>query len=145
MQAQLHRPPAHVTVGLKGLDAPSTFRQVLPRLSASQSFPDASTRSLRLSRISDRNPLTDSCTSPPARCRPIRTHSLRESLASAPPGGADRVRTGDPLLAKQVLSQLSYSPIDRYPRPPFPQAIVWWVWVDSNHRPHPYQGCALTT
>ena len=21
---------------------------------------------------------------------------------------------------------------------------VWWVWVDSNHRPHPYQGCALT-
>jgi hypothetical protein len=21
----------------------------------------------------------------------------------------------------------------------------WWVWVDSNHRPHPYQGCALTT
>ena len=26
-------------------------------------------------------------------------------------GGADRDRTGDPLLAKQVLSQLSYSPI----------------------------------
>ena len=26
-------------------------------------------------------------------------------------GGADRTRTGDPLLAKQVLSQLSYSPI----------------------------------
>ena len=26
------------------------------------------------------------------------------------PGGADRVRTDDPLLAKQVLSQLSYSP-----------------------------------
>ena len=20
----------------------------------------------------------------------------------------------------------------------------WWVWVDLNHRPHPYQGCALT-
>ena len=28
-------------------------------------------------------------------------------------GGADRDRTGDPLLAKQVLSQLSYSPIVR--------------------------------
>ena len=27
------------------------------------------------------------------------------------PGGADRDRTGDPLLAKQVLSQLSYSPM----------------------------------
>jgi hypothetical protein len=26
------------------------------------------------------------------------------------PGGADRARTDDPLLAKQVLSQLSYSP-----------------------------------
>ena len=25
-------------------------------------------------------------------------------------GGADRDRTGDPLLAKQVLSQLSYTP-----------------------------------
>ena len=24
-------------------------------------------------------------------------------------------------------------------------AYRWWVWVDSNHRPHPYQGCALTT
>ena len=22
--------------------------------------------------------------------------------------------------------------------------VIWWVWVDSNHRPHPYQGCALT-
>ena len=50
-------------------------------------------------------------------------------------GGADRDRTDDPLLAKQVLSQLSYSPmIDK----------GWWAWVDSNYRPHPYQGCALT-
>ena len=21
---------------------------------------------------------------------------------------------------------------------------IWWVWVDLNYRPHPYQGCALT-
>jgi hypothetical protein len=49
-------------------------------------------------------------------------------------GGADRDRTGDPLLAKQVLSQLSYSP-----------SFKWWAWVDSNYRPHPYQGCALAT
>jgi hypothetical protein len=27
-------------------------------------------------------------------------------------GGRDRDRTGDPLLAKQVLSQLSYTPTD---------------------------------
>ena len=22
---------------------------------------------------------------------------------------------------------------------------IWWAWMDSNHRPHPYQGCALTS
>jgi hypothetical protein len=27
-------------------------------------------------------------------------------------GGRERVRTADPLLAKQVLSQLSYTPIE---------------------------------
>ena len=21
----------------------------------------------------------------------------------------------------------------------------WWAWVELNHRPHPYQGCALAT
>ena len=55
-------------------------------------------------------------------------------------GGAEEDRTPDPLLAKQVLSQLSYSPIllsDRF-------EAEWWAWVDSNYRPHPYQGCALT-
>jgi hypothetical protein len=29
----------------------------------------------------------------------------------APKNGAGRVRTGDPLLAKQVLYQLSYDPV----------------------------------
>ena len=24
-------------------------------------------------------------------------------------------------------------------------ALSWWTWVDSNHRPHAYQACALTT
>ena len=48
-------------------------------------------------------------------------------------GGGERDRTDDPLLAKQVLSQLSYTPIS-----------PWWVWVDLNHRPHAYQACALT-
>ena len=31
--------------------------------------------------------------------------------------GDDRDRTGDPLLAKQVLSQLSYSPLNLYGGP----------------------------
>ena len=47
-------------------------------------------------------------------------------------GGAEEGRTPDLLRAKQALSQLSYGP------------KTWWVWVDLNHRPHPYQGCALT-
>ena len=36
----------------------------------------------------------------------------RRAISPRPyaPGGADRDRTDDPLLAKQVLSQLSYSP-----------------------------------
>jgi hypothetical protein len=37
-------------------------------------------------------------------------------------GGADRDRTGDPLLAKQVLSQLSYSPVLR------PQKVQITFW-----------------
>jgi hypothetical protein len=69
-------------------------------------------------------------------------------------GGADRDRTGDPLLAKQVLSQLSYSPllvsasVESQRRLSDRGAVAarsWWVWEDSNFRPHPYQGCALTT
>ena len=34
-------------------------------------------------------------------------------LLRPPLGGADRNRTDDPLLAKQVLSQLSYSPVSQ--------------------------------
>ena len=34
-------------------------------------------------------------------------------FSSLPNGGDERVRTDDPLLAKQVLSQLSYTPIEQ--------------------------------
>jgi hypothetical protein len=37
----------------------------------------------------------------------------RLDLGPFTPGGDDRIRTGDPLLAKQVLSQLSYIPADK--------------------------------
>ena len=80
-------------------------------------------------------------------------------------GGADRVRTDDPRLAKPMLSQLSYSPIpagrrwlvagrgSRQPDPPpshyRPRATNYpplgWAWAGSNCRPHAYQACALTT
>ena len=56
-------------------------------------------------------------------------------------GGAGEVRTPDPLRARQVLSQLSYGPSDWLVSC---EGYKWWVWVDLNHRPHPYQGCALT-
>ena len=43
-------------------------------------------------------------------------------------------------------NQLSYRPKStdnqKEPRPTRPKG--WWAWVDSNYRPHPYQGCALT-
>ena len=55
-------------------------------------------------------------------------------------GGAKRDRTADLLRAKQALSQLSYGPIYRSAT----SHDNWWVWADSNCRPHPYQGCALT-
>jgi hypothetical protein len=51
--------------------------------------------------------------------------------------GASRDRTDDPLLAKQMLSQLSYGPRTNF------RAFLW-AWVDLNHRPHAYQACALT-
>ena len=39
------------------------------------------------------------------------------------PGGASRDRTDDPLLAKQVLSQLSYGPLSPDPT----TSMHWWV------------------
>ena len=59
------------------------------------------------------------------------TPAVRLSVRSN--GGGERDRTDDPLLAKQVLSQLSYTPHGS-----------WWVWLDSNQRPPPYQDGALT-
>ena len=48
----------------------------------------------------------------PAECK-RENRALTRGISAQPHlffGGADRVRTDDPLLAKQVLSQLSYSP-----------------------------------
>ena len=71
-------------------------------------------------------------------------------------GGDDRDRTDDPLLAKQVLSQLSYAPASTAPPGGFRLRIRFaaasrrrreqtkWAREDSNLRPHAYQACALT-
>jgi hypothetical protein len=56
-------------------------------------------------------------------------------------GGDEGTRTPDPLLAKEVLSQLSYIPVG----PMLADRGGWWAFVDSNHGPLPYQGSALTS
>jgi hypothetical protein len=52
-------------------------------------------------------------------------------------GGDEETRTPDPLLAKEMLYQLSYVPASG--------GWVWWAFLDSNQRPLPYQGSALTS
>ena len=64
-----------------------------------------------------------------------RTQAIISPLPIKTSGGGKRVRTDDPLLAKLVLYQLSYTPL----------LSKWWAWEDSNFRPHAYQACALTT
>ena len=62
------------------------------------------------------------------------------SVAMAPVlgfcGGDEETRTPDPLLAKEMLYRLSYVPA--------PDG-EWWAILDSNQRPLPYQGSALTS
>ena len=72
----------------------------------------------------------------------LANHFSRQSNSSIGTGGGERDRTDDPLLAKQVLSQLSYTP-STWPRIGR-DAEPWWVWLDSNQRPPPYQDGALT-
>ncbi len=54
-------------------------------------------------------------------------------------GGDEETRTPDPLLAKEMLFQLSYVPRGSSSR------LMWWAFLDSNQRPLPYQGSALTS
>ena len=51
--------------------------------------------------------------------------------------GGEGIRTPDPLLAKQVLYQLSYTPGCDRPR------FRFWVYQDLNLGPQLYQSCAL--
>ena len=66
----------------------------------------------------------------------------RQGPAGGGPGG-DRIRTDDPLLAKQVLSRLSYAPAAAGQRTR-PADRPAWAREDLNLRPHAYQACALT-
>lgn len=68
-------------------------------------------------------------------------------------GGSRRVRTADILLVREALYQLSYGP-KIFVVGVFITALSqsmklnpcnskWWVQMDSNHRPTPYQDGAL--
>ena len=92
-------------------------------------------------------------------------HSRFSYRSSSVDGGAREDRTPDLLRARQALSQLSYGPNKfrlkakdqiqtrktkgyclSYCAVRFFLAFMrWWVWEELNLRPHPYQGCALTT
>ena len=71
---------------------------------------------------------------------------MEATLLEATLPGGDRTRTDDPLLAKQVLSQLSYAPSGGGHRWSAHRwsAHRWWAREDLNLRPHAYQACALT-
>ena len=78
----------------------------------------------------------------------IKCWNSAKELNEAKRGGAEEDRTPDLLRARQALSQLSYGPFELARNGACETGIHaaerWWVWVDLNHRPHPYQGCALT-
>jgi hypothetical protein len=57
-------------------------------------------------------------------------------------GGDEETRTPDPLLAKEMLFRLSYVPSTCQASN---ERMVWWAFLDSNQRPLPYQGSALTS
>ena len=66
---------------------------------------------------------------------PIVTDSAR---ASKRVGGGERDRTDDPPACKAGALPAELHPHKRS------QREAWWVWMDSNHRPPPYQDGALT-
>ena len=83
--------------------------------SQSHSYPQCQRSEDGGQRTEDRCP-TRLTTSPKPFPSNRRTRSRGHSSSvlwslSSDSGGADRARTGDPLLAKQVLSQLSYTPL----------------------------------
>lgn len=65
-------------------------------------------------------------------------------ITGNPVCGAKGIRTPDPLHAMEMRYQLRYSPVRKKERL---AAASFFLWAreDLNLRPHPYQGCALTS
>ena len=82
-----------------------------------------------------------------AALRRFGSSALRPTLEGV--GGDEETRTPDPLLAKEMLYRLSYVPLvmsggPSHLRTQSPSS-KWWAFLDSNQRPLPYQGSALTS
>ena len=56
----------------------------------------------------------------------------KKNSSHCPSGGDERDRTDDPLLAKQVLSQLSYTPIFRDIFPIHLLRVIFWFGFASS-------------
>jgi hypothetical protein len=113
--------PLTATFPLHDVDLASSG--IWPRIAANFAYPDGTRLRLRGRRAEKRA----------STCRERRCSHQGAAPSSQTRGGDRRDRTDDLMLAKHALSQLSYVPKQ------------WWAWDDSNVRPHPYQGCALTT
>ena len=70
------------------------------------------------------------------------TKTLRIGIIPRVVCGASRVRTGDPLLAKQMRYQLRYSPVRKKERL---AAASFFLWAreDLNLRPPGYEKCTV--
>ena len=84
---------------------------------------------------------------PTSRLSGVRSNQLSyKPLAfySVTGNGDGEIRTLDPLLARQVLSQLSYTPIEKIRHPPaFPYRLQYSIIGRSglNHRVRDENGC----
>ena len=78
----------------------------------------------------------------PALSSSVACRLVLTKLLSA--NGDGEIRTLDPLLARQVLSQLSYTPIEKIRHPPaFPYRLQYSIIGRSglNHRVRDGNGC----
>ena len=67
----------------------------------------------------------------------------QQILFSSADNGDGEIRTLDPLLARQVLSQLSYAPISIWQPPTFPYRYQYSIIgrLSLNHRVRDVDGC----